>query len=170
MTWPGWCGTGRPSSGCITTIAWDRSRRSRRPLPPATLENLVRLDLKKEAVLRKTYGVTITPALLDAEVQRINTTTRAPDMLAEIKAALGNDPVKFANVFAKPFLVERELRGRFDNDDALHAAQRQEAERVREQLLEAAAKSEGRNPKAEGLRSPNPKRSPRWSRATWWLS
>ncbi len=34
-------------------------------------------------MLRKTYGVTLTPALLEAEVQRINTTTRAPDMLAE---------------------------------------------------------------------------------------
>jgi hypothetical protein len=63
-------------------------------LAPATLEGLVRLDLKKEAVLRKAYGVTMTPALLDPEVQRINTTTRAPDMLAEIKAALGNDPAR----------------------------------------------------------------------------
>src|ERR1035437_5210637 len=51
-------------------------------LPPATLEGLARLDLKKEAVLRKAYGVMITRALLDAEVQGINTTTRAPDMLA----------------------------------------------------------------------------------------
>jgi hypothetical protein len=120
-------------------------------LPPATLENLVRLDLKKEAVLRKAYGVTIAPALLDAEVQRINTTTRAPDMLAEIKAALGNDPARFARAFAKPFLVERLLRERFDNDEALHATQRQQAEATRNRLLEAsAAKSETRNPNAEG--------------------
>jgi hypothetical protein len=108
-------------------------------LPPAMLEKLVRLDLKKEAVLRKTYGVAITPAMLDGEVQRINTTTRAPEMLAEIKAALGNDPVKFAQAFAKPFLVERLLRDKFENDEALHAAQRHEAERVREQLLQAVA-------------------------------
>jgi hypothetical protein len=120
-------------------------------LAPATLEGLVRLDLKKEAVLRKAYGVTITPALLDAEVQRINTTTRAPDTLAEIRAALGNDSAKFAQAFAKPFLVERLLRERFGNDEALHAAQRREAEAVRNQLLQAAAgKSETRNPKAEG--------------------
>ena len=119
-------------------------------LPPATFGNLVRLDLKKEAALRKNYGVAITPALLDAEVQRINTTTRAPDMLAEIKAALGDDPAKFAQVFAKPFLVERLLREKFDNDDALHAPQRQAAERVRRELLEAAAKSENRDPKTEG--------------------
>jgi hypothetical protein len=120
-------------------------------LTPATLEGLVRLDLKKEAVLRKTYGVTITPALLDAEVQRINTTTRAPEMLAEIKVALGNDAAKFAQAFAKPFLVERLLRERFDNDDALHAAQRRAAEGMHKQFLQAAAgKSETRNPKAEG--------------------
>jgi hypothetical protein len=43
--------------------------------------------------------------------------------------------------------VERLLRSRFENDDALHAPQRREAEKVREQLL--VAKSETRNPKSE---------------------
>ena len=57
-------------------------------LPPATLEILVQQDLRKEAVLRKVYGVEVTSVLLDAEVQRINTTTRAPEVLAEIKTAL----------------------------------------------------------------------------------
>jgi len=111
-------------------------------LPPATLENLVRQDLCKEAALKKTYGVEVTPAMLDAEVQRINTTTRAPEMLAEIKAALGHDPARFANVFAKPILVERLLREKFDNDDALHAPQRRTVENVRGQLL-AARSSRG---------------------------
>jgi len=110
-------------------------------LPPATLENLVRQDLRKEAALQQTYGVEVTPALLDAEVQRINTTTRAPDMLAEIKTALGNDPARFANVFAKPILVERLLRDKFDNDDALHAPQRRQVEQTRNELL--AAKTNG---------------------------
>jgi hypothetical protein len=104
-------------------------------LPPATLENLVRHDLRKEAALKQTYGVEVTPAMLDAEVQRINTTTRAPEILAEIKAALGNDPARFANVFAKPILVERLLREKFDDDDALHAPQRREMEKVRERIL-----------------------------------
>jgi len=106
-------------------------------LPPATLEKLVRQDLHKEAALKKVYGVEVTPALLDAEVQRINTTTRAPEMLAEIKAALGNDPVRFANVFARPTLVERLLRERFDNDDKLHAPQRRQVEQTRNELLTA---------------------------------
>jgi hypothetical protein len=104
-------------------------------LPPATLESLVRLDLRKEALLKKNYGVEITPAMLDAEVQRINTTTRAPEVLAEIKAALDNDSQRFANVFARPIVVERLLREKFDNDDALHAPQRKLVEVTRSELL-----------------------------------
>ena len=108
-------------------------------LPPATLENLVWLDVRKETALKKIYGVEITPGLLEAEVQRIQTTTRAPEILAEVKSALGNDPARFANGFAKPILVERELHQRFDNDDALHAPQRREMEKVRNQLTNRAA-------------------------------
>ena len=104
-------------------------------LSAATLENLVRQDLRKEAALKQAYGVEVTPAMLDAEVQRITTTTRAPEMLAELKAALGNDPARFANLFAKPILVERLLREKFDNDDALHAPQRREMEQMRAELL-----------------------------------
>jgi hypothetical protein len=110
-------------------------------LPPSTLENLVLQDLRKEAALKQAYGVELTPAMLDAEVQRINTTTRAPEMLAEIKAALGHDPSRFANVFAKPILVERLLREKFDNDDRLHAPQRRQAGQTRNELL--AAKQNG---------------------------
>jgi hypothetical protein len=110
-------------------------------LPLATLENLVRQDVRKEAALKKIYGVEVTPALLDAEVQRINTTTRAPDVLAEIKAALGHDSTRFARAMAKPILVERLLREKFDNDDALHVTQRRQVERTRNELL--AAKTNG---------------------------
>ena len=104
-------------------------------LPTATLESLVQADVKKESVLREHYGVTITPALLEAEVQRINTTTHAPETLAEIKTALGHDAERFANAFAKPFLVERLLRDKFENDDALHAARRSVCEKSRNELL-----------------------------------
>jgi hypothetical protein len=103
--------------------------------PPLLIQQLVKEDLHKEAALKKVYGVEITATLLAAEVQRINTTTRAPEMLTEIKAELGNDPARFANVFAKPILVERLLREKFDNDDALHAPQRREMEQVRAELL-----------------------------------
>ena len=104
-------------------------------MPRALLEQIVRQDQHKEAVLRKVYGLEITPAMVAAEVERITTTTRAPDVLAEIKSALGDDAARFATAMARPILVERELRRRFDNDDKLHAAQRREAELARESLL-----------------------------------
>jgi hypothetical protein len=110
-------------------------------LPGGTLERLVRDDLRKEATLKEVYGIEVTPALLDAEVNRINATTRAPDILAELKAALGNDPVRFARAVARPIVVERLLRDRFDNDDQLHLAQRRAAEQARRDLL--AAKQAG---------------------------
>jgi hypothetical protein len=109
--------------------------------PPSVIERLVKADLRKEAALRRAYGLEVTTPLLDAEVQRINTTTRAPEMLAEIKAALHHDPVKFARAFAKPILVERLLRDKFENDDALHAATRRACEAARAGLL--AAKTNG---------------------------
>lgn len=104
-------------------------------MPRGMIERLVRLDLQKETVLRKVYAVEITPALLAAEVRRINTTTRAPEMLAEIKHALGEDDARFVATFARPILVERELHRLFETDDKLHAAQRHEAELARASLL-----------------------------------
>ena len=101
-------------------------------MPPALIERLVEEEQWKEAALKKVYGVEVTPAMLDAEVQRINNTTRAAEMPAEIKAALGNDTNRFARAVARPIVVERLLRERFDNDDALHAPQRREMEEVRE--------------------------------------
>jgi len=106
-------------------------------MPTVLVEKLVLEDLHKETVLKKNYGVEITPVLLAAEVQRINTTSRAPDVLAELKAALGNDTNRFARTVAEPILVERILRDKFDNDDALHASQRQQAESIRTHLLAA---------------------------------
>ena len=104
-------------------------------LPPAALENLIRQELQKEAALKAIYGVEVTPAMLEAEVQRIDATTRAPEILAEIKRVLGNDASRFASGMVRPIIVERELRRCFDNDDKLHAAQRREAELARESLL-----------------------------------
>jgi hypothetical protein len=129
--------------------------------PPSLIERLVKDDLRKETALQRTYHVEITPALLQGEVNRINTTTRAPEMLAEIKAALGNDPIRFANAFARPMLVERLLRDRFENDDALHLALRQEVEAVRSQLTNTAAQLRGSRPvlrsiTAEGRREEAP--------------
>jgi len=106
-------------------------------LRASTIENLVRHDLKMEMVLKKAYDIEVTPAQIEAEVKRINSTTRAPEILAELKKALNNDPQRFARTIAEPIVVERELRSRFENDTELHAEPRRQAERLREQLISA---------------------------------
>lgn len=85
--------------------------------------------------LQQIYGIEVTAAMAAAEAERINATTRAPEMLAEIKHALGDDPARFAVSIARPLVVERLLRQRFDNDDRLHAAQRSAAGKARDALL-----------------------------------
>ena len=104
-------------------------------LPVSEVARLVNADLHKEAVLVRVYQVEVTRPQIEAEVKRINLETRAPQMLAEIKTALGNDPARFARAVAKPIVVERELRRRFENDDRLHVAQRKQMETAREQIL-----------------------------------
>ena len=106
-------------------------------VPPGTIEALVRSDRRKAAVLRRVYQVEITPILIEAEVKRIEATTRAPEVLAELKSALDHDPARFARTVARPLVVERELRVRFENDDRLHAAQRQAASQARAEQLAA---------------------------------
>lgn len=106
-------------------------------MPPTLVEKLVRDNLHKEAVLKKVYGIEITPAMVEVEVQRINTTTRAPEILAELKTALGNDTNRFARTVARPIVVERILRDKFDNDDVLQAPQRRQVEQARNELLVA---------------------------------
>jgi hypothetical protein len=106
-------------------------------MPTTLVERLVTEDLRKEAMLKKVYGIEISTLMLNAEVQRINATTRAPDVLAELKAALGDDAGRFARTVAQPILVGRLLRDKFDNDDALHAPQRRQTETIRAELLGA---------------------------------
>jgi hypothetical protein len=108
-------------------------------LPASELRRLVARDLDREQVLRLRYQVEISSNQIAAEVARINQTSLAPAMLAEIKAALDHDPARFAESFAKPIVVDRELRRRFANDDAVHAAGRQECEAARGSLLTAKA-------------------------------
>lgn len=109
-------------------------------MSPAVIRQLVESEQNKESVLQKNYGITITEAMTQAEVERIDSTTRSPETLQEIKTALDNDPHRFAETVAKPIVVERLLREKFENDDSLHLAQRQDAEKTREQLLTAKGK------------------------------
>jgi len=112
-------------------------------MPVSLIQQLVEKDLKKQQILDRVYGISITESQIEAEMQRIDVSTRAPDMLQEIKGALGNDPVRFADTVVRPILVEKILRNKYDNDDARHAATRKTCESIRQNLI--TAKSEGLN-------------------------
>jgi hypothetical protein len=136
-------------------------------VPAADLRRLVERDLAREQALRSRYGEEINSNQIAAEATRIDKTTRAPATLAEIKAALGNDPARIDRSFVKPLLVERDLRSRFENDDAIHASVRRECETARTNLL--AARSAGAAPArlvAELMQShPNAVAKATWSLA-----
>lgn len=110
-------------------------------MPPKLLAELVQRESHREWVLKSAYGVEIQAAQVEAEVKRIESTSKAPEVLAEIQAALGGDRARFAATVARPIVVERMLRARFEADAALHAPQRQAADAVRTRLL--AAKEKG---------------------------
>jgi hypothetical protein len=106
-------------------------------MPPSLVERLVREDQRKEAVLKKVYNVEVTATMVETEVQRINNTSRSPEMLAEIKRTLGNDPGRFARAVARPLVAERVLRQHFEDDNRLHETTRRQADQLRNELLAA---------------------------------
>ncbi len=106
-------------------------------LPPAMVKQLVNRDLKKESTLKKVCGVEITDRDIETESDRINNSTRAPDVLAELKAALGNDPVRFGRSVVKPILVERRLHECFEKDVSANASERDKAGQLRARILAA---------------------------------
>ncbi|PAW85713.1 MAG: hypothetical protein B9S33_09380 [Pedosphaera sp. Tous-C6FEB] len=108
----------------------------------SVIERRVQQELLKERVLKNVYRLEITPKLVAEEVARIERSTMAGDMLAQIKLSLANNPERFARSVAKPLVADRVLRARFEADATQQAGKRVEAEKLRAQLL--AAKPEER--------------------------
>ncbi len=123
----------------------------------SVIERRVQQELLKERVLKNVYRLEITPKLVAEEVARIERSTMAGDMLAQIKLSLANNPERFARSVAKPLVVDRVLRARFEADANQQAGKRAEAEKLRAQLL--AAKADER---AALLKSRNDVREVTW--------
>lgn len=85
-------------------------------------------SLRQEAALQEGYGVTITDAMLQAELARMARSTKAPERLQELFDALGNDPRTIAECLARPALVERRLYNSYVWDNRRHGALRARAE------------------------------------------
>ena len=81
----------------------------------------------------------MTDALVDGEVTRISHSTRAPDVLAEIRAALGNDEKRFADTVARPIVIDRLLTAHFADDATVHGPLAEKVKAQREALLASSA-------------------------------
>jgi N-acetylneuraminic acid mutarotase len=74
----------------------------------------------KSTALERFWGVTITGAQLQAELDRMAANSKSPDVLAELFAAVGNDPQAAAECLARPLLVDRLTQGYFASDQRFH--------------------------------------------------
>jgi hypothetical protein len=103
--------------------------------PRSVFEKKVAREIDEERVLRKVFGMSLTPQLLSDELERIEKDTKAPDQWAAIKRSLGNDRRRIEEVFCRPLVVERALRARFAFDQRIHAGPHQAAREVRARFL-----------------------------------
>lgn len=94
--------------------------------------------LRSEA-LDRFWGRWIGEADLRGEVARMVASSRAPAVLAELFAALGNDPDRVAECLARPVLSDRWIRRLYGEDAHLHA----EAKAASEKALARYDPSEG---------------------------
>src|SRR5262249_2470848 len=65
-----------------------------------------------------------------AEIDRITSGSRDPDLLRELLAALGNDPALIAETLARQALADRLTRRWYATDSRFHADLRRRAERA----------------------------------------
>ena len=120
-------------------FALDASRPFDEVYPRAIFEQRVRQQDARERVLKKVYAVELTEPQLADELLRIERTTRAPEQLEAILKALGGDRNRMLEVVCRPLLVERVLRGRFELDREVHAAEHRKAREARLEMLAGKA-------------------------------
>ena len=94
----------------------------------AALRAKVRDYVRESNALAQRWHRPVTQEQLQAELDRMASSSRDTTLLSEIWNALGNDPVLIAETFARQSLVERLIRDAFACDDTLQADVRQAAE------------------------------------------
>jgi hypothetical protein len=78
----------------------------------------------KSAALKGLFGIVISPAMLQAEMDRMGRETLQPERLRELFSALDDDPAASAEVLARPLLADRLLRAAYASDQSLHESAR----------------------------------------------
>ena len=117
-------------------------------VPRALIESRAYEALLKSAALEKYFQRVITPAMLQAEVERMAKGTQDAATLHELFAALRNDPRLIAETLGRQTLADRLLRSNYSWDLRLHAEARARAEAIASDLAPRATRA-GRG-RAEG--------------------
>ena len=97
-------------------------------MPDAAIRAKVEDTLRKSSALANYWQRPVTANQLQAEIARMASQTKQPEVLRELFAALENNPAIIAEVLARPILVERELGNWYARDSRFHGALRKQIE------------------------------------------
>jgi N-acetylneuraminic acid mutarotase len=112
---------------------WPKERPDPKPpldavMSQAQLERKVTDYLSNSQALEDYWQKPITPDQLQAEMDRMATHTRQPEVLRELFEALGNDPFVIAECLARPALSEHLVSKFYANDQRFHGDLKRRAE------------------------------------------
>ena len=112
---------------------WPKSNASAKPpldkvMSQAEIEKKVEDYLRDSQALEDYWQRPITPDQLQAEMERIASHTKQPEVLREIFAALGNDSLVIAECLARPVLTERLITDLYAHDQRFHGELKRRAE------------------------------------------
>ena len=99
-------------------------------LPETELRVTVENSLLESKALEQIWDRPIRDAELQEEIDRMVTTSRAPGVLREVFAALGNDPALVAECLARPLLADRLIREAYAHDPRFHLDRKTAIERT----------------------------------------
>src|SRR6266853_3469009 len=112
---------------------WPKERPDPKPpldkvMSQTEIEKKVEDYLRNSQALQDYWQRPITPDQLQAEMERMASHTKQPEVLREIFAALGNDPFVIAECLARPVLAERLLTELYAHDQRFHGELKRRAE------------------------------------------
>jgi N-acetylneuraminic acid mutarotase len=112
---------------------WPKERPDRKPsldalVSQAQIEKKVAGYLRNSQALEDYWQRPITAEQLQAEMDRMATHTRQPEVLRELFEALGNDPFVIAECLARAALADRLVTNWYAYDQRIHGALKQRAE------------------------------------------
>ena len=97
-------------------------------MSPQQIEKKVEDYLRDTQALEDYWQRPITPDQLQAEMERIASHTKQPEVLREIFGALGNDSLVIAECLARPVLTERLITELYAHDQRFHGELKRRAE------------------------------------------